>query len=101
MPPGQSPSGGLVAGKLGGNEECVQLLRQGEPSVALLWEDKYTAKFPPLRIYDSAGELVATGDQPVWLGVEGSQKTSNSSCGTTKAYWVYSITTKNPINATP
>lgn len=101
MPPGQSPGGGLVTGELVGNKECVHLLRPGEPPVALLWEDRYTATFPPLQIYDSAGGLVATGGQPVWLGVEGNKKTSNSSCGTTNAYWVFSITTTDPINATP
>ena len=101
MPPGQSPGGGLVTGELVGNKACVELQRPGEPPVALLWQDRYTATFPPLRIYDSAGSLVATAGQTVWLGVEGNQSTSNPSCDTTKAYWVYSITTKDPINGTP
>jgi len=101
MPQGHSAGGGLVTGDLVGNGECVQLSRPGEPLVALVWEDTYTATFPPLRIYDSTGGLVASGGQPVWLGVEGNHKTSNSSCSTTKAYWVFSITTTDPINATP
>lgn len=101
MPPGQSPGGGLVTGELVGKRDCVHLSRPGEPLVALLWEDTYTATFPPLRILDSAGVAVATGGQSVWLGVEGNQKTSNSRCATTKAYWVFSITTEDPINAAP
>lgn len=101
MPPGQSPGGGLVTGELVGNEQCVQLIRPGELPVALLWEGTYTATFPPLRIYDAGGNLVASGGQTVWLGVEGNRTTSNQSCGTTKAFWVFSITTRDPVNDTP
>jgi hypothetical protein len=101
MPPGQSPAGGLVAGVLQGHEACVQLVVPGRPPRALLWATDYTVTFRPLRIYDAAGKLVAIGGQPVWLGVEGGKTTSNPGCGTTNAYWVFSITTKDPITDTP
>lgn len=101
LPPGFSPGGVLVSGVLGGNAKCAELLREGEPAVALLWQDAYSATFPPLQIFDHSGMLVASASQQIWLGVDTNRTTANKNCSTTRAYWVYSISTRDPVGAGP
>jgi hypothetical protein len=97
MEPGQSPGGALVDGVIQGANGCVLLVSPGQPRVALLFEDPYSATFAPLKVFDAEGKVVAEDGQHVWLGIEGSKTTSNPACGTTKAFWVFSLSTTDPV----
>jgi hypothetical protein len=98
--PGASPGGVLVEGTLQEIGGCVVLVTPGLPEpVVLVWDSPHTATFGPLRIFDTNGNVVATGGQHVWLGVELRKGTDNALCQASEAYWVYSIDVDDPVEA--
>lgn len=97
MEPGQSPGGSLVDGNIGGVDGCIVLVTPGQQPMALLFDSRYTVTYPPLKIFDPSGTLVAEGGQHVWLGVQGNKKSNNPNCNTARALWVFSVSTKDPV----
>lgn len=91
--PEGSPAGVVLDGTLERTREspCVLLKPLGEPPVGLLWPPGYSATSDPLRIYDEAGEEVASEGVAVTLA-GGLNPEPNAYCQTTMSFQVSEIT---------
>lgn len=70
IPPGQDVGGELYVGTLmaGRGTPCIQVKQLGYPAVALVWPAGFTARYNPLRVYDTHGTEVASEGDLVTAG---------------------------------
>jgi hypothetical protein len=98
---GDVSTGTEMTGQLLGDQVtgCIALRLTDGTEMALFWPKGYTAEFQPVRVFDGAGSLVASGSGPVYVGGDQLPSNDHPTCRDERfAFRVTAVTMTNPID---